>query len=235
MFFLNKSGSNKIKKHPLMSNQKHLFFLEDVSVQFGAIKALRNIHLKIEKGEIVFITGASGAGKTSLLKVLAGQLNPTTGTAYQPKKTFFISQIFQDLRLLERKTCEANLLSAFDRRIYATKSEFLQDMNELCKILGIKDRLGLKVKDANGGLKQKVAFVRALLCRPEVILCDEPTASLDSENAQRIYDVLNLYNTKRGLTVIWASHNRELVQRFSGRIVHLDKGKLIYSGHACFI
>ncbi|MBT6325532.1 MAG: cell division ATP-binding protein FtsE, partial [Bdellovibrionales bacterium] len=88
---------------------------------------------------------------------------------------------------------------------------------------------------ANGGLRQKIAIIRALLTRPEVFIADEPTSSLDYDNAYKLYEVLNLYNAKRGMTVIWASHNRELVKKFTGRVVHLDKGKLVYSGNACFI
>ena len=93
----------------------------------------------------------------------------------------------------------------------------------------------LKVRDANGGLKHKTALIRALLTRPQVLLADEPTASLDKENAHKIFDLLNFYNVKRNLTVVWATHNRELVKNFPGKIVHIENGKLVYSGHACFI
>ena len=78
-------------------------------------------------------------------------------------------------------------------------------------------------------------MIRALLTRPNVLLADEPTSSLDKESSIKMFDVLNYYNVKRQLTVIWASHNRELVKQFPGKIVHLENGKLIYSGHACFI
>lgn len=222
------------KKRP-NSSFGNLFFLENVTVDYGKIKALKNVHLSIEQGEIVFITGASGAGKTTLLKLLSGEITPTSGVINNPGKNVFISRVFQDLKLIERLTCEENLKLCFDPSLYKSKAEFIQDMNELCKIMGIQNRLGLKVKDANGGLKQKVAIVRALLARPQVFVADEPTSSLDFENARKLFDVLNLYNVKKGLTVVWASHNRELVKKFTGRIIHLDSGKLVYSGHACFI
>ena len=112
---------------------------------------------------------------------------------------------------------------------------FSNNLIELSKILGVHSRLGLKIRDANGGLKQKIAFMRALLSRPDVLLADEPTAALDFENARKMFDILNLYNVKQGLTVVWATHNKELVKNFTGRMVHMDKGRLIYSGHACFI
>ncbi|MDD0853882.1 ATP-binding cassette domain-containing protein [Halobacteriovorax sp. GB3] len=220
-----------------MSNSRfdNLFFLENLSVRFDKVRALQNIHLSIERGEIVFITGPSGAGKTTLLRLLSGEIKPDVGTIRLPEKNVFISRVFQDLRLIERLSVEENLKLVFDPAIYHSKGEFIQDMNELCRILGIQNRLHLKVKDANGGLKQKVAIIRALLSRPQVFIADEPTSSLDGDNARKLFEVLNLYNVKKGLTVIWASHNRELVKKFTGRIIHLDSGKLVYSGHACFI
>ena len=228
----------------LTKNQKHvrslrnsfLFHLENANVNFRKIHALKNVSLTVNPGEILFITGKSGAGKTTLLNVLAQDVNITSGKRFCPdyNKTF-VAQVFQDLRLMENKTCEENLWVSYDPSIYKSKSEFYHDLEELVSVLGFKDKLGIKVKDANGGLKQKVAMVRALLSRPQVLLADEPTAALDKDSAVKLFEVLNFYNVKRNLTVIWASHNRDLVKQFPGKIVHLDAGKLIYSGHACFI
>lgn len=219
-----------------------IFYCEDVSVQFDEIRALKNVQLTIERGEIVFVTGASGAGKTTLLKLLSGLAEPTSGKIIRPnfftgngKKNLYISNVFQDLRLMGKYTCEENLMFAYDSSVYKDKAEFIQDMHELTRILGIKDRLHLKINQANGGLQQKVAIVRSLLTRPDVLIADEPTSSLDTDNARRLFDVFNLYNAKRGLTVVWATHNKELIKSFTGRIIHLDNGRLVYSGHACFI
>lgn len=227
------NGTNKAIKGPI-------FYCEDLSVQFDEIAALKSVQLTVERGEIIFVTGASGAGKTTLLKVLSGLTEPTSGRIIRPnqdngKKSLFISNVFQDLRLMGKYTCEENLMFAYDSSLYANKAEFIQDMNELSRILGVKDRLKLKVSDANGGLKQKVAIIRSLLTRPDVLIADEPTSSLDIDNTRRLFDVLNLYNVKRGLTVIWATHNKELIKSFTGRIIHLDNGRLVYSGNACFI
>lgn len=215
---------------------KNLFHLEDVSIDFGDFRALTNIKLSIDMGEIVFVTGTSGAGKTTLLRVLSGELKPREGkvTIPSPKKCF-ISKVFQDLRLESKKTCEQNLWAAYDSSLYDNKKEFKTDMQDMARVLGFDNRLNLKIKDANGGLKQKVAIARALLVKPDIFIADEPSSSLDRGNARRLFDILNLYNIKKGMTVIWASHNKELVKSFSGRIVHLDNGKLIYTGHACFI
>lgn len=237
--FQHSQGRNHQHFSKHQSLRKNLFLLEDVSVKFDDYIALKNVKLNVEAGEIVFVTGASGAGKTTLLRVLSGELSPCSGQTFlshiERPGSIFVSKVFQDLRLIPQWSCFENLMTAYDSATYRSKKDFISDMNEMAKVLGFYDRMDLKISNANGGLKQKVAIARALLTRPEVFIADEPTSSLDADNAQRIFDVLNLYNTKRGLTVIWASHNKELVKRFTGRIVHLDNGKLVYSGHACFI
>jgi len=212
-----------------------LIELSNIDLFYKKFHALKNLNLQIEKGQILFITGASGAGKTSLLKIIGGELKPTTGKVISFSKDLFTTQIFQDLKLFPKRSGRENLEMSYDRKVYKNKIEFREDLEELSRILGIYDFLELKMSEANGGLKQKIAFLRAILSRPDVIIADEPTCSLDTENARKIYDILNLYNVKRGLTVIWATHNKELIKSFSGKIVHLDRGKLVYSGHACFI
>jgi ABC-type multidrug transport system ATPase subunit len=233
--------SNRFSQKVAGSSQRgNLFYLEDLSVTFSQIGALRSVQLSVELGEIIFVTGSSGAGKTTLLRLLAGEVTPNGGLFRRAErdlngKLLFTSQVFQNLRLLEDQTLEDNLKLSYDPAIYRSRQEFNQDMRELCKVLAIDDRMQLKASVANGGLRQKIAIIRALLSRPDVLIADEPTSSLDTDNARKIFDLLNLYNVKRGMTIIWASHNSELVKKFSGRIIHLDRGKLVYSGHACFI
>ena len=229
-----------LQNHLNKTHDQTIFSLEDVSVRYGDIFALDGINLNIYQGEILFITGASGAGKTSLLKLLAGSIRPTKGRVLFPhnflkNKKFFSVQVFQDLRLIDAQTGEQNLFQSFDRKIYDSKKSFISEMKELCRAFGIIDRIHLRVIDANGGLKQKIAMVRALLSRPDCLIADEPTCSLDYDNNRKVFDILSLYNLKKNLTVIWSSHNKEIVRKFSGRIIHLDNGKLVYTGHACFI
>jgi ABC-type lipoprotein export system ATPase subunit len=216
--------------------QPFVFHVEGASVHFDSLKALKNVNLTVTRGEVLFVTGKSGAGKSTLLNLLAEDIQPTHGQYTRSNsKDFFVAQVFQDLKLMENKTCEANLWVSFDPKLYKSRNEFYGDMKELCKVLGFDDKLSMKVKDANGGLKQKVAMVRALLSKPQVLLADEPTAALDKESAMKLFEILNFYNVRKNLTVIWASHNRDLVKQFPGKIVHLDAGNLVYSGHACFI
>lgn len=220
------------------NHQNYLFHLDNLSVEYGNIKALKSVQLTIYPGEILFVTGPSGAGKTSLLSVLGGHLEPTSGKAilpHQRSSKHFVSTVFQDLRLMQKKSCEDNLWMAFDSSIYATKNEFFREVEELSRLFNVYDHLNRPIADCNGGMKQKVAMIRALLAKPTALLADEPTASLDKENSYRLFEVLNHFNHKKGLTLVWATHNKELIKQFPGKIAHLDNGRLVYSGHACFI
>ena len=226
------------RTQPGSTNQNYLFHLDNLSVEYGSICALKSVQLTIYPGEILFLTGPSGAGKTSLLNVLGGYLEPTSGKAILPHQRstkHFVSTVFQDLRLLNKKTCEDNMWMAYDSSLYSNKNEYFREMEDLSRLLGVYDHLNRKIDDCNGGLKQKVAMIRALLSKPTALLADEPTSSLDKENSYRLFEVLNHFNHKKGLTIIWATHNKELIKQFPGKIAHLDQGRLVYSGHACFI
>ncbi|MAX67694.1 MAG: ATP-binding cassette domain-containing protein [Bacteriovoracaceae bacterium] len=224
------------KKENYRFRDQFLYHLDNVDVKFRHCHALKGITLTVNPGEILFVTGKSGAGKTTLLNLLSGDLHPSRGRVLGVEQgDRFVSQVFQDLRLFDNKSCEENIWYAYDAKLYKNRNEFHADMIELASVLGMKDKLSLKIEQANGGLKQKVAMVRALMTRPNILIADEPTAALDKESSIKLFDVLNFYNVKRKLTVVWASHNRDLVKQFPGKIVHLENGKLIYSGHACFI
>lgn len=220
------------------NSQNYLFHLDNLSVEYGSIKALKSVQLTVYAGEILFVTGPSGAGKTSLLGVLGGHIEPTSGKAILPHERsskHFVSTVFQDLRLLQSKSCEDNMWMAYDATIFNSKNDFYKEMEDLARLLQVHDSLNRKIEDCNGGMRQKVAMIRALLSHPTALLADEPTSSLDKENSYRLFEVLNHLNHKKGLTIVWATHNKELIKQFPGKIAHLDKGRLVYSGHACFI
>lgn len=220
---------------PLGGLANALFHLQAVSKSFKGTKALSNVNLTIKKGEILFVTGRSGAGKSTLLNLLAGDMEPCSGKIQRPADGVFMGQVFQDLKLFQNRTLEQNLWYAYDPSIYKNKNEFQKDLLELSNVLGARDSLGKKIKDVNGGMKQKASMLRALLSKPQVLLADEPTASLDKESSSKLFDLLNFYNVRKGLTIIWATHNKDLIKQFPGEIAHLDSGKLVYSGKACFI
>lgn len=228
--FANISNMNAIRNG---ISAPQIISLEDVSVIYKDLYALSSIKLEVAAGEILFVTGHSGAGKTTLLKVLSGLVAPSKGKV--KRANLFYSHVFQELKLFEDLSLGKNLSMAFDSQIYSTKKEFENFRRELTDFLGMSDRLDTVVRDANGGLKQKTAIIRALLSKPDVFIADEPTSALDYDNAKRLFDLLNVFNVKKKMTIIWASHNSELVKKFSGRIIHLSNSKLVYSGHVCFI
>lgn len=214
-----------------------VFELNQVTVDFGKMRALRSIQLSVQAKDVLFVTGASGAGKSTLLNLMAGLIQPTSGTITlaQESEKFFVASVFQDLRLWQKKTCEENMWFSYDSRIYDSKEQFHKELIELSRLLGVYDHLSRPIQDANGGLKSKVAMIRALLTKPNALLADEPTAALDKEASFRLFEVLSHYNQKQGLTLVWATHNREMVKQFPGLVAHLDAGRLLYSGQACFI
>ncbi len=198
------------------------------------IEALKDFDFTLTRGEFVFVTGVSGAGKTTLLQILSKSIKPGLG------KIFFaanlrVSSVFQDLRLLQKECVLTNLDIAYTKEIHGSRKNFSDERDDLIEVFGLGGRELDKVCFLNGGLRQKLSIARALLSRPDLILADEPSSALDKTNARTVYEVLKLYNSKRGHSVVWATHNRDLVSQFHGRIVHIDRGRALHSGHACFI
>jgi len=214
-----------------------VFYFDQVTVDFGNIKALKSVQLSVLPKDVLFVTGASGAGKSTLLNLMAGLVEPTSGKIQrlQDDSRFFVASVFQDLRLWSEKTCEQNMWVSYDPRQYDSREQFHRELVELSRVLGIYDHLGMKIEQCNGGLKSKVAMVRALLAKPDALLADEPTAALDRDASFRLFELLNHYNQRKGLTLVWATHNREMVKQFPGKVAHLDQGRLMYAGQACFI
>ncbi|MBI2521964.1 MAG: ATP-binding cassette domain-containing protein [Bdellovibrio sp.] len=212
-----------------------LLELVNVSHSYGKIDALKGINLQIRGSEFIFLTGASGAGKSTLLNIISGELRPTFGNIVNGRENLFVTQVFQDLKLIENVSVLDNLRMANDPTIYRSDREFMNVLIEMGKVFGVYDAFNRRINSLNGGLKQKVAIMRALLPGPNLLVADEPTSSLDFESAKKLFDVLTYYNSKRTVSIVWASHNRELVRKFSGKMIHLEKGLLVHSGHACFI
>lgn len=213
-----------------------LVFLDGVAMDFAGHRALESIQLSLQPGELLFITGPSGAGKSTLLKILSGDLRPTQGRVVVASKgRANFGQVFQDLKLIEGETLRENLEWSYDSELWKSHKEFVTQLKDLAHFFEFENQLNKSLDKVNGGLKQKVALVRALLSSPDILVLDEPTAHLDFRSSQRVFEAIQFYNSKKGMTVVWASHDRELVRKFNGRIVHIEKGRLVYSGNACFI
>lgn len=235
--------SNQIKNSTTLNRQNNnrelVFSLSNVDVYYGLKMALKNITLDIELGDFIFLTGANGAGKSTLLNLLSSEIQPTDGKVILHSKKgnrdYFISRIFQDLKIYENKTVKQNLMLSFDSLVYDSKDEFLHELENLCQIFSLGEFMDEPVYKISGGTKQKVSIVRSILSHPDILLADEPTSNLDRESSHKLFEILSHLSVKRKMTVIWATHSREMVKSFNGKIMHLEKGRIIYSGKTCFI
>ena len=206
-------------------------------------EVLTDVTFELEPGSFQFITGASGAGKSSLLKLIYLAERPSAGriemlgrditrmpAEERMKLRRRIGVVFQELRLLEH-------LSAFDNaalplRIAGHKpQQYRADVAELLAWVGLKDRMGSKPSELSGGEKQRLAIARAVVARPHILLADEPTGNVDNEAAMKILRLFTELN-RLGTTVLVASHDEELVARAGQPVLHLHDGRLIPFGGA---
>lgn len=204
----------------------------------AAVSALTDITLKIDKGEFVFITGASGAGKTTLLRLMFCIERPTQGQIIIAGKNVSrfthrdipalrrkIGFVFQDFKLLNNKTVFDNI--AITLRVTGMGN---RDINKralkVLSYVGLQHRANFKPLTLSGGEQQRAAIARALAKEPAILLADEPTGNLDPERAM---DTINLFNeiNARGTTVVVATHDRFLIDKFNKRTIILDKGKIV--------
>jgi cell division transport system ATP-binding protein len=199
--------------------------------------ALFDITLHVQKGEFCFLTGPSGAGKTTFLKLVFREEVPTQGqilvagrnitaipAAQIPELRRSIGVVFQDFKLLKRKTILENV--AFVLRILgvAPKEQKRRAFASL-KAVGLHHKMHAFPLQLSGGEQQRVAIARALINEPMLLLADEPTGNLDPEMAQEIMSLFQDVNA-RGTTVLVATHDRDMIQRMGKRVITLEKGRV---------
>ena len=215
--------------------------LKGVSKVYGKkenkFKALKNIDLKIEDGELIAIMGASGSGKTTLLNII-GCIDELDDGKYLlddqdcSNKNFDdlakirnekISFIFQNFALIKELTVQENIMLPLEYR--KEKKDFNIDFDEYIKMLGLKEILNKKVSKLSGGQQQRVAIMRSLVQGAEVILADEPTGALDEENGQKIMRILLELNKKENKTILIVTHNPNIA-KFCNRVIHIKDGMI---------
>ena len=202
------------------------------------IKILRGVNLHVKVGEFVSIVGQSGAGKTTLVKILIGEERIDEGqivvgdwdiTKIRRHDVPFLRRqigvIFQDFKLLPKKTLKENI--AFALEVCGTPaSKIKKVVPSVLKIVGLEDKGERYPREVSGGEQQRAAIARALVHQPKILLADEPTGNLDAINADEIIDLLLRIN-KFGTTVILVTHNKDIVNRLDRRVVTMDKGIII--------
>lgn len=208
----------------------------------GEAAALNDIHLKIAKGDLVFVTGVSGAGKSSLLKLVYADLLPTRGqilidgqniARLSPRQISYLRRsigiVFQDFKLLPRRTVFENVAITLEVLGWS-KREITGKVSAILKQLGIDHRMHHLPPRLSGGEQQRVALARALVNDPKILLADEPTGNLDEENTNQIMRYFREANI-RGTTVLVASHDRRIIDTTARRVITLEKGSLVRDVH----
>lgn len=203
----------------------------------NGVTALNNINMFIDKGEFVFLVGPSGAGKTTLIKMIIRRELPSQGVIYIGRKNLIkmkesevpflrrnIGVIFQDFKLLPNKTVFENVSFALEV-IEASRKDILKQVPAVLELVGLKDKANIFPSELSGGEQQRVSLARAIVNRPLVLLADEPTGNLDPDTSWGIMDLLLEIN-KRGTTVIMATHNKTIVDKMRRRVVALESGRI---------
>ncbi len=199
--------------------------------------ALENVNIKIEDGEFVFIVGSSGAGKSTFLKLIMHEEKPTSGevivngyasTKMKKKQVPYYRRtmgiVFQDFRLLPNKTVKENVAFAMEVLGY-DKKEIHKRVMEVLDLVGLKNKVRQFPDQLSGGEQQRVVIARAIVNKPKLLICDEPTGNLDPDTSMEIMKVLDEINAM-GTTIIMATHDRDIVDRMKKRVILLDRGRL---------
>jgi cell division transport system ATP-binding protein len=212
--------------------------LDQVSLRFGEGSPILNaIDFELAAGDFQFLTGPSGAGKTSLLRIMSMSLEPTSGRcqlfgedasalprAARPKLRRRIGFVYQDFRLLDHLSIFDNVALPL-RIIGQLASDYSADVMDLLDWVGLSARADDFPPALSGGEKQRVAIARAVIAKPELILADEPTGSVDPVHARRLLRLFAELN-KQGTTVFLATHDESLLKQASAPVVHLADGQL---------
>lgn len=213
--------------------------MDHVSKQYSTgVEALSDVSICIHKGEFVFVVGKSGSGKSTFIKLLLKELNPTEGrifvggrqvTNLKRKQVSLyrrkIGVVFQDFRLLKNKTVFENV--AFAQEIIGmTKRDIARNVLIMLEMVGLKGKEKMYPHELSGGEQQRVAIARALINQPTILLADEPTGNLDPKTAWDIMMLLEEVN-KMGTTVVVVTHNNDVVDVMQKRVINLEDGVLV--------
>lgn len=200
--------------------------------------ALNGATMQIEDGEFVFLIGPSGSGKSTIIKLITGELKPTSGTVHVngyslerirkreiPYLRRTVGVVFQDFRLIDKMTVYENVAFAM-RVVGAREKEIRERVPYVLELVGLESKMNRHPNEMSGGEQQRLAIARALVNNPSTIIADEPTGNLDPERSFEIMALLQEINNL-GTTVLVVTHEEELVNKFTKRVVAIQDGRII--------
>jgi len=209
-----------------------------VSKLYDDKEALSNISFELNKGDFLFIVGPSGAGKTTILKLIHKEIEPTRGeiffnnsslTKYNGRVYLLrrkISMIFQDYKLFKRKTVYENV--SFPLEIQGFSPQLIRSkVLYTLKMVGLEEQVNKFPHTLSGGEMQRVSIARAIVNNPDILIADEPTGNLDWKTSFNIVDLFIKIN-ENGTTVIMSTHNEEIIKKYNKRILYIKDGKKLY-------
>ena len=215
-----------------------LEFIEVTKIYKNDVCALKDLSFRVEDGEFVFLIGASGAGKTSIIKMLLREVKPTSGEIIVddidivklrnrkiPHLRKKMGIVFQDFRLLEGKTVFDNIKYPL-QILGVSKREINRRVKELLELVGLSERANSFPNQLSGGEQQRVCIARAIVNRPKYLIADEPTGNLDPNTSEDIMKLLLDVNAK-GTPVIVSTHDKDIVNKLKKRVISMNHGEMI--------
>ena len=204
-------------------------------------KALNGVSMTIEDGEFVFLVGPSGSGKSTIIKLISGELRPTSGTVHVngynlerirkreiPYLRRTVGVVFQDFRLIANMTVYENV--AFAMRVIGAREKEIRDrVPYVLELVGLENKAKRLPGEMSGGEQQRLAIARALVNNPSTIIADEPTGNLDPRRSYEIMSLLEEINNL-GTTVLVVTHAKDLVERFGKRVIAINDGLVVSDG-----
>ena len=203
---------------------------------------LDDVNVNIDKGEFVFLVGPSGSGKTTITKLLTGEIQPTEGSIIVngfdmgqlkknkvPKMRRTIGVVFQDFRLIPHMNVYDNV--AFAMRVVGAPEKNIQErVPQMLELVGLEGNEKRFPEEMSGGEQQRIGIARALVNNPRMIIADEPTGNLDPVRSLELMLILEKINNEMGTTILVVTHEKELVNAFSKRVIAIEDGRVISDG-----
>ena len=215
-----------------------MIVFNNVTKRYGENAGLINASVHIKSGDFVFLVGPSGAGKTTFIRLILKEIEPDSGRIILagkditrlrrkdiPKVRQKIGMVFQDFRLLEKKTVYENVAFAMEV-LHKSRREIKERVPYVLELVDIADKAKRYPDELSAGEQQRVGIARALVNKPRVLICDEPTGNLDPVTAMDIMELLEKINV-RGTTVLMVTHAKDIVDKMNKRVVAIDRGRIV--------